>query len=160
MYTTLLLSLLLFLQLSLAFSVCFTPEMKKNFVPRLKNFLSPSSRQEQCFTGYGCAPEFEKSEELGIYLGKVFTYADTPEDINVHFYAFGCRYHRYQPKIVSYDAEDKELVSKDFPFKANKKTAVIIHGFSDKYDEMDWNGVSLRFANFFFKMNFFKSKGS
>lgn len=149
MYTTLRLASLIFLATlvappTLAFSVCFTPEMKQNFVPRLKNFLSPSSRQDQCFDGYGCVPEFEKSEELGRYLGKVFTYSDTPEDVDVHFHAFGCHRHRYRPKIVSYNVAEKELVSKAFPFEANKTTAVIIHGFNDKYDEMDWNGVSFK----------------
>lgn len=105
---------------------------------------------EKCYPGWGCFPEFEKSKELSNPVNHLLMFSTPPEEIDVHFFMFGCDRNRYKGEPVRYNASERTL--QNITYDGNKETVLIIHGFTDKYDEMEWTGVSICFLDYFFNI--------
>ena len=116
-----------------------SPNISLSSVPGVTQ-LKTAIKGEKCYDELGCFKPFPQSSIL-VSIAQALTasslYPATPESVDATFIMYTCS-NPYRPFYLPWNATDKMI--RESPFDPNVKTIFLIHGFTDKYDEMNWMG--------------------
>lgn len=103
-----------------------------------QEIVATLNNEPMCYGDLGCFNRSEVSSELlgdALKLGAQFP--EPPEKNDIQFRVFSCQ-DRYNPSMLDWKTKESEMNNLNFDPK--NRTIVLIHGYTDNYDQFNWMG--------------------